>query len=206
LYAVPVVLFTCYVMFLEPYFPRTFALVGDWYSHALYFTVFSIGYLMAGQLQIVRRLASARWLCLGISVLTYTAIMLIEYGGLELPRLLVAVTECLNGWGWILTVLGWSAAKLNRPGKVLSYMNTAILPWYVLHQTITILLAWRLSSMGLPISLEALLVVFGTVAGCALGYELIRRFQLTRFLFGLKLHQSGSTRIPRRIESALKKC
>ena len=194
LYAIPVVLFTVYAVFIAPYFPRTFALVGDWYNHALYFSVFAFGYLLAGQLQIVRRLIFARWLCLGISVVTYTLIMLYENGGMALSRPVMLVTGCLNGWSWILTVLAWSAARLNRPGKALSYMNTAILPWYVLHQTITIILAWHLSSLGLPISLEATLVVFGTVAGCALGYELIRRFRLTRVLFGLKMNQTRRVR------------
>jgi surface polysaccharide O-acyltransferase-like enzyme len=206
LYVVPVASFALYGVFLEPYFPKTYAVAGDWYYHALYFTVFAFGYLMAGQLQIVQRLVSARWLCLGISVVTYTLMMLIEQGGMELSRLTNVVTGCLNGWSWVLTVLAWSAARLNRPSKALSYMNTAILPWYVLHQTITIILAWHLSSLGLPIILEAISVVFGTVAGCALGYELIRRFRLTRFLFGLKLHLTKRVQIPNRIQTALKKC
>jgi hypothetical protein len=97
----------------------------------------------------------------------------------------------LNGWGWILTVLAWSATYLNRPSKALSYMNTAILPWYVLHQTLTVIAAWYLSAIGLPIGLEAVLVALATIAGCAAGYEFVRRFALTRFLFGLKLKQPG---------------
>ncbi len=115
----------------------------------------------------------------------------------------MVLINCLNGWGWILTVLAWSAAHLNRPSRALTYMNTAILPWYVLHQTITIILAWHLSSLGLPIGLEAMMVVLGTVGGCAVGYELIRRFRLTRFLFGLKRQQLKKNDELTRLESAL---
>ena len=71
--------------------------------------------------------------------------------------------------------------------NLLKYMNEAILPWYVLHQTITIILAWYLSRLGMNIGLEATLVVLGTMLGCALGYELVRRWAVGRFLFGLKL-------------------
>ena len=74
-----------------------------------------------------------------------------------------------------------------RSSRLLTYMNTAILPWYVLHQTITILLAWHLSRLGIPVGLEGILVVAGTLGGCVLGYEIIRRFTLFRFLFGLKV-------------------
>ena len=76
------------------------------------------------------------------------------------------------------------------------YMNEAILPWYVLHQTITIILAWYLSKLGMNIGLEATLVVLGTMLGCALGYELVRRWALGRFLFGLKTQKSRNGPIP----------
>jgi hypothetical protein len=199
LYAVPLAIVLPYGLFLEPRFPRTYAVVGDWFAHALFFSVFILGYITAGQLKIVRQLIANRRKCLAISLTTYLLFALMARGALPLDLFGgaadVAATFIgyLNGWGWILTVLAWSAAYLNRPSRALTYMNTAILPWYVLHQTLTILLAWHLSRLGIPIGLEAMLVVAGTVAGCMLGYELIRRFTACRFLFGLKL---GGNRPP----------
>jgi len=189
-YLVPSVLFTLYGAFLKPLFPQTFIIAGDWYYHALFFTVFVFGYLMAGNLQLVRTLVSTRWFCLGFSVVSYTSLMLIENGKFPVPHFLGVMVSVLNGWGWALTLLAWSAAMLNRPSRCLTYMNTAILPWYVLHQTITIILAWNLSSLGMHDGLEATFVIAGTLAGCALGYSLIRRFNVTRFLFGLKLERN----------------
>jgi len=206
LYAVPLALIIPYAIYLRPFYPQTFVVAGDWYYHALFFTMFVFGYLMAGHLQMVNTLVRRRWMCLAISSLSYLLCMLCEFGQLAVPLSAVVLINCLNGWSWILTVLAWSAAHLNRPSKALTYMNTAILPWYVLHQTITIILAWHLSSLGLPISLEATLVVLGTVAGCAFGYEVIRRLRLTRFLFGLKLQQSNRSSVSTRLESTLEKC
>ena len=140
----------------------------------------------------MRSLVRWRWLCLGIALTTYVLFVLLYRGVIltddgQLYRVARYGLRYLNGWAWLLAVLAWAAAWLNRPSGALSYMNTAILPWYVLHQTITILLAWYLSPLGLHTGFEALLVTAGTVAGCALGYEVIRRFTITRFLFGLKL-------------------
>lgn len=195
LYLAPVALLLQYGLFLEPHYPKTAALVGDWYAHALYFTLFAGGYVMAGQMQIARMLASSRWLCLGISLAGYVLLLLLfkgvvlnDYDSL-LERVIRQSIRYANGWSWLLTVLAWAAAWLNRPSRALTYMNTAILPWYVLHQTITILLAWYLLPLDLNTGLEAALVLGGTVAGCALGYEIIRRFTVTRFLFGLKLEK-----------------
>jgi peptidoglycan/LPS O-acetylase OafA/YrhL len=193
LYVLPVLFLLQLGLFVRPHFPQTFALVGDWYTHALYFSIFAAGYVMAGQLQIVRLLVRYRWLCLGIALATYV-LFLMQYTGVIISGrgshtdwVIGLVIQYLNGWSWLLAVMAWAAAWLNRPSPVLSYMNTAILPWYVLHQTITIVLAWYLAPLGLGSGFEAVLLTAGTVAGCALGYEIIRRFTLMRFLFGLKL-------------------
>jgi len=196
LYVIPVGIVVQYGLFLAPRFDQNYALVGDWYAHALYFTLFATGYIMAGQLQIVRLLVTSRWVCLGISLLTYLLLVLLYTGHIfndpdsRADWISSVLLQYLNGWSWLLTVMAWGAALLNRPSRALSYMNTAILPWYVLHQTITIILAWYLAPLDLNVGLEAVLLVAGTVAGCALGYELIRRNVVTRFLFGLKLKEA----------------
>jgi hypothetical protein len=201
LYLVPVLFLVQFGLFLEPHFPKSHALVGDWYSHALYFSIFAFGYLMAGQLQIVRMLVRHRRLCLGIALSTYVLLLLLFRGvifndhGSRVDWVTSELIQYLNGWAWLLAVMAWAAARLNRPSRALSYMNTAILPWYVLHQSITIVLAWYLSPLDLDTALEACLLVAGTVAGCALGYEIIRRFILTRFLFGLKTERRHDRQI-----------
>lgn len=196
LYVIPVGIVIQYGLFLAPRFHQNYALVGDWYAHALYFTLFATGYIMAGQLQIVRLLVTSRWVCLGISLLTYLLLVLLYTGHIfndpdsKADWISSVLLQYLNGWSWLLTVMAWAAAWLNRPSRALSYMNTAILPWYVLHQTITIILAWYLAPLDLNVGFEAILLVAGTVAGCALGYELIRRNVALRFLFGLKLKEA----------------
>lgn len=192
LYLIPVTVVTGYGVFLGPHFPQSHALVDDWYNHAMYFTLFAAGYVMAEQMQIVRMLVSSRWICLGVSLASYGLLVLLhadllfngQNGRIDwVARVLI---QSFNGCAWLLTVMAWAAALLNRNSRALSYMNKAILPWYVLHQTLIVLLAWYLSQLGMNDGLEAAMVVAGTVVGCAAGYELIRRFSLTRFLFGLK--------------------
>jgi hypothetical protein len=57
--------------------------------------------------------------------------------------------------------------------------------------------------------LEPLLIVVGTIAGCLLSYEVIRRISILRPLFGLKWqaeksdHASGAPTLSYRIRSAL---
>ncbi|MGO4832762.1 hypothetical protein AB4144_10780, partial [Rhizobiaceae sp. 2RAB30] len=60
-----------------------------------------------------------------------------------------------------------------------------VFPYYILHQTIIVILGYWLIPYRLPAFVEAAIIVGATVAGCILGYEFIRRVQLLRPLFGL---------------------
>ena len=190
---VPVGLLLVYRLTLADAFPPSNALVDDWYNHARYLSFLFGGYLVArwdSFWEIVR--ASARR-CLGAAVSCYGALtLLIASGWLEQVGDSAALTVALralasfNQWLWILAVIGLGARYLNRPSPLLRYMNDAIQPCYMLHQTLIVLFAFWLAPLSLWQPLEAALLVTGTVAGCALGYELVRRFTLGRLFFGLK--------------------
>ncbi|HEX5693505.1 MAG TPA: acyltransferase, partial [Arenimonas sp.] len=65
----------------------------------------------------------------------------------------------------------------------------AVFPWYVIHQSATVLLAYWLVPLQLGAGREATLVVGGTLAACLLGHEIVRRVGVLRPLFGLKRRQ-----------------
>lgn len=108
-------------------------------------------------------------------------------------RMLFSAVLSLNHWCWLLAIIGYGSYWLNQPtnkldkdGSVRRYCNDAILPWYMLHQTLIIVFAVWLKPLTLPMAVEAPLLLILTCTGCWLGYELIRRFWLSRWLFGMK--------------------
>jgi len=93
----------------------------------------------------------------------------------------------LNRWLWIIAVFGWGYRWLNRPMTWLPYATEAVYPWYILHQTIILVVGYKLSQMSLGGFLESTLVLIATVGGCLLLHEyVIRRSRFLRPLFGLK--------------------
>jgi glucans biosynthesis protein C len=83
---------------------------------------------------------------------------------------------------------------LNRPFRWLPYAREAVYPWYVLHQSLLLLFAWQLIPLRLGPVAEPVLILVGTIGGCALLHEyLIRRVRWLRPLFGLDAPQ-----VPRR--------
>lgn len=205
-------LFVLYGFWLKPYFPKTNALVNDWYNHALYFTIFAFGYLLAKLPTIWQKIIAKRRLWFTLAVIHYTLLMLLfhDYIGTTLDawgydsdrigeiwfvRILIQWVVYANVVCWLFTVLGFAGAYLTRGNRFLTYMNEAILPWYIMHQTVIIIVAMGLTKFALGGFLEPLLVSILTILICAIGYELIKRNNISRFIFGMKLIRKKSSQI-----------
>ena len=100
----------------------------------------------------------------------------------------------LNRWIWIVAVLGWGHRLLNRPMGWLPYATEAVYPWYILHQTITVVAGVYLSRLQLGPVFEPALLLLATFGGCFVLHEYaIRRTPVLRPLFGLSYRPSGVT-------------
>ena len=177
---------------LLSHFPSTHGLFDDWYNHAQYFPVFVLGFLVAHADGVWERLRATRWLSLGIAVAAHAAIAVY----FSLYRGEVTPTETLRGaqrlvwgiaqWSAIAAILGF-ARQINPPDSpALRYLAEAVFPVYILHQTLIIVFAWHLKPLGMPPLLEGPLLVVATFAACFAAYEIIRRIDFLRPLFGLK--------------------
>jgi glucans biosynthesis protein C len=182
-------------------YPMSHALLGDWYAHALYGTLFLYGYLLGTGSRLWEELARLRRYTLGTALVSFGVFIVLDrFGGVLLghapnaldralgPPLILAA-QFLYMWTAIAAVLGWGHAWLNRPFRWLPYAREAVYPWYILHQSVMLALAWWLMPLGLGAVGEPLLILLGTVAGCAISHEIIRRTPWLRPLFGLDAKQ-----------------
>ena len=86
----------------------------------------------------------------------------------------------------MLAALGWGHHLFNKPMKWLPYATEAVYPWYILHQTIVIVVGYNLSQLQLGPVIEPMLVLGATIGGCFVLHEyVIRRIRVLRPLFGL---------------------
>lgn len=192
LVALPVVPLLLYGSFLFPRFPYiSHALLDDWYAHAMYFTFFLYGYLLGQAPTLWVEIGRLRKLTLPLALLCFALMLWLESivpdNAGQLAQFPSMLTLYLNRWLSLLAVLGWGYALLNKPFGWLAYANEAVYPWYMLHQTITVVAGYQLSRLALGPVLEPVLVVGITIAGCLLLHEfVIRRVVWLRPLFGLK--------------------
>ena len=183
---------------------------------AIGFVFMLYGYLIGWNVNLWEQIKRHRRTFLSIAVASYIAI-LFAYFIVWLNPMLKALwwaewlglVALFNAWSGVLALLGFAAVYLNKSSAKLSYLNDAVLPYYILHQTFIVVLAFLLSPMQLGPVFEPLIIIVGTFTGCIVSYEIIRRVTLLRPLFGLKWHSGktvAATKLPtvsRRIRTAL---
>ncbi len=92
----------------------------------------------------------------------------------------------LNCWCWVLVCIGFGRRYLNRNSPLLQLANEAVYPFYILHQTVLIALAYYVLQWPATAAAKFLLIALGTFGGTLLLYSVIWRFSVLRVLFGLK--------------------
>jgi glucan biosynthesis protein C len=104
--------------------------------------------------------------------------------------LVFALVMALAGlliWSSLLAILGYGMRYLTANRRLLSYANEAVLPFYVLHQPVILLIGYFVIQLALPIAVKYLIIAplaFGITLGL---YECgVRRWNLVRRVFGLK--------------------
>jgi hypothetical protein len=176
-------LFALYV--LEPRYGNTKALVDDWAQHATYFPIFLFGFWLARRPAAWRRVVQLRRVSLVMALTGLATYMGLRVAGRVLDpagiaalpdwnwALISDAAHALYAWSALLAILGFGALHLNRPFGWLPYANRAVYPWYILHQSLIVPLAWLLIPLALPGPLEATLLLIGTIAGCALLHHFV---------------------------------
>lgn len=99
---------------------------------------------------------------------------------------LISLTRGINTMAWVMAITGLCFQYLTAPPLPLA-LSEAVLPFYMLHQPVLILLGHAILGLGLPplpsyglIGLSALTVIIGIYL------RIVRPFVPMRFLFGMK--------------------
>jgi hypothetical protein len=101
--------------------------------------------------------------------------------------------RALGSWCLVLAILGFGRKHLNFSVSFLTYANEAVLPFYILHQTVLMIVGYFVVQWNIPALAKWAIIVLVSFPVIMLLYEfLVRRFNLMRFLFGMKLRPQGS--------------
>jgi hypothetical protein len=126
-------------------------------------------------------------LVIGLFTFTAQGVIWVYFEDGVTVHFIEALLKVVNLWSWILVLFGVAAKYLNKPSRVIAYSNKAVYPFYILHQTITVVLGYYLMHLDWGFWPKFIILVLGTFGISWLLYEvLIRRIPVLRPLFGLK--------------------
>jgi len=186
-------------------------ITGGWERLAYVFP-FLYGFLIASDARFESALARARWPALAIAAAA--TVGLLGWAVAAGPGVVTgaepgwSALQGLAGWAWLAAIVGFAAAltarhrrtapATPRPGparaprwqRAAGYANQAVLPFYVLHEPVIVVFAWIIVRWHAPIGVEYPALVAASFTTTLVIYELaVRRYRITRLLFGMKTPQ-----------------
>ena len=164
---------------------------GGWpYIMYLWFTL--LGFLIVSDEQLQEKIRRLRWISLAVG-LALVVCFLIVFSQVANPDemtpllMLAGVMRIFGGWICVLAFFGLGMQYLTVRTARLDYANEAVLPFYILHQTVILAVGYFVLQWAIPDVLEWAVVVVISFAIIMLLYEfLVQRFNVMRVLFGMK--------------------
>lgn len=165
---------------------------GGW-SFFSYFLLLPIGYLLFSSKKVLDAMHRMTWPSLAIAAILSTLYVLVvqgwqteiaygswQYYGLTLARSSAALL-------WAYGFLGLGKRYLNFTNAFLRRANEGGLPFYILHQTVIVLIGYFVIQWTLPIGFKYVVLAVSALAGTLILYMLlVRPFNISRFLFGMR--------------------
>ncbi len=172
---------------LKPLYPQTHALIGDWYTFNHYFLFTLYGCLLATMRDAWQWFAARRQLSLGLALVVFgIAMLLFETDVLQRDTPADAFVANVFTWAALMAFIGYGQRYLSFSNPLLRWARDASYPIYILHQTAIITIGYWIIQQPWNAWTKYAAVLLATMAICVALYEGIRRFQLTRILFGMK--------------------
>jgi glucan biosynthesis protein C len=196
LFALPLILLD---VALRGRFPTFQNLVSDWANSTHSFTLVVFGVVLASDPRFTRAVARNRRLALGIVVaLTLVRIGLFLAGVRAAPYspeyVVLTTLRSVQEWTALVAILGYASVYLNRPSGLFSYLGTIVTPFYVLHQTVIVVLAYFVVQWEAGLVAQFVVLASTSLLTTLALSELARRNRVTRLLFGIKSQERGRLR------------
>ena len=152
-----------------------------------YLVIFLLGYILATDERYRHAIERTRFFSLTLSLLLLAIGYGLEMADISIYSYSLAPWRGLHTWAWLLTFLGFAAHHLNFNNGFLNYTNQAVLPFYILHQTVIVTVGFFIRDWELAVFPKYLFLASVSLIIIMVLYEfLVKRINVLRFLFGMK--------------------
>lgn len=164
---------------------------GGW-SLLGYIPFFLYGFILFSHNRLQESIKRWRWVSLVLTIVCTAGLAYANdrYGGAVFGSCGYTIVNGLfgaNAWLWSVSIFGFGMKRLNFQNKFLTYANEAVLPFYILHQTVLLCVGYFVVRWDIPDALKFIVIGLSSFVIIMAIYEfLIHRVNVMRVLFGMK--------------------
>lgn len=161
---------------------------GGW-SMMTYLTVFILGFFITTHENYLAKMEKIRHTSLILGIIFMCGVLSCYSIQSESQIFYIAkyTAGAFNMWLWVMAILGFAKHYMIFNNKFLQYGNRAVLPFYILHQTVIVGLGYAMVDLKSGIIIKYSLLSLSSFILIMIIYDLmVKRVFFLRFLFGMK--------------------
>lgn len=177
---------------------------NDWADFFNWLLVFIFGFIIYSRKEFTHAIAKHTYPALAASLVSLAACLGFLASGPDikwynvpdysLGCMVFYLLWVINTWSWMFFFLGIGSKILNFKNSLLAYTSEAVLPFYLLHQTVLLVVGYFVVKWNTGILIKFLVIAISSFSLTIGLYEfLVRRFQFIRLIFGMKPKKSTKT-------------
>jgi glucan biosynthesis protein C len=187
--------------------PLAVALIGlrglfeaerSWPDLVWYAIYFVTGFVMSADRRFTDSVKRHGWVCLGLWLVGFFAgigLLVLAFGydpfpgheSFSLMYVLFQILWSISSWSGVVFMLSIGARYLDSNHKVLAYGNEAVLPFYLFHQTMILVVGFLIIRWDIGILPKFLIITVISFPLILVLYELlVKPFNAVRFFFGMR--------------------
>ncbi len=152
-----------------------------------YLFYFIYGFIIFSDPRFGRAIDAQAWYALAAGVVLIVMIVFMAETNMQINGSVERIVAVIDRWCWVIALLGLGHRFLNRTNRVLRYLTEATYPIYILHFLILSLIGYAIAGRDWPVELKYVVILGLTIVATLLAYDLlVKRTNVTRFLFGMK--------------------
>ncbi|HSF44975.1 MAG TPA: acyltransferase, partial [Chitinophagaceae bacterium] len=180
-----------YYLYL-PY-PIQGSLLDDWFLFSFSITFLLYGFFLGSSESFWQNCARYRNHYLVVAAIAVIILFAMYWWPLNVPKennelfRIYVVLNCCEIWASLLAICGYAKKYLSNGSNALSYLNKAVYPYYIIHQTVIVFLGYYIVNWNMHLLLKFfILTVLSLLLIFSIYHFIIRKTRLTGFLFGVK--------------------
>lgn len=162
-----------------------------------FFFIFVVGFLIGTDEKVMNKIKNIRFKSLLILIPYIPIWLTLAYMNLHLidDFAVGMIFAFIKNFALLLTlvvILGYGQKLVSVNNRFLKYMNEAAYPFYILHQSILIVISFYIVNLNIGVSSKFILITLLTLISCICLFEVIKRMSITRWMLGMKPRQKSN--------------